>query len=184
MSRGRLIVVAGPSGVGKGSVISAVLSKRPQTWPSVSTTTRPPRPGEIGGQDYFFVTESVFVADVTGNGFLEWAEYAGNRYGTARAPVLAHLAAGQNVILEIELAGARQVRATFPEAVLVLMKPPSMSVLRDRLAGRATETPEAMERRMTAAEIELAAADEFDYVLVNEDILETAQKLVQLIDEQ
>lgn len=184
MNGGHLFVVSGPSGVGKGSVISAAIAQRPRTWASVSTTTRQPRLGERDGHEYYFVTESAFRRDAAAGGFLEWAEYAGNLYGTARDPVQRNLTAGRNVILEIELAGARQVRAAFPAAVLVLIRPPSMAVLRERLAGRGTESAEIVERRMAAAKHELAAESEFDFVLVNEDIVETANELVDLLEGQ
>jgi len=181
---GRLIVVSGPSGVGKGSVIAAAIAQRPETWTSISTTTRQPRPAEQEGREYFFVTKADFEREVASGGFLEWAEYADNLYGTAREPVDQNLASGRNVILEIELAGARQVRAAFPTAVLVLIRPPSMADLRERLIGRGTEPSEVVERRLATARHELAAESEFDYVLVNEDIGATASELVDLLDGQ
>lgn len=179
---GRLFVVSGPSGVGKGSVIAEVLQRRSDLWVSVSTTTRAPREGEVSGKDYEFVTAKEFADEVRAGRFLEWAEYAGNSYGTARAAVDGRLSAGSSVILEIDLEGARQVREADPAAVLVLIVPPDRAELEARLRGRGTESSEQLEQRMAAAERELAAANEFDHVIVNEEISATANDLIQLIE--
>lgn len=176
--RGRLLVVSGPSGVGKSTVVRALLVEAPEAWLSVSATTRPARPGEVDGVDYFFVDASGFDAMVAGGDLLEWAEFAGNRYGTPRGPVEEHRAAGRPVILEIEVAGARQVRRAVDDALLVFLAPPSWEILSARLLGRGTESEESVVRRLEAARLELAAQDEFDVVVVNAEVSDTVETLV------
>jgi guanylate kinase len=173
-----LIVVSGPSGVGKSTVVREVLGADPSIWLSVSATTRAIRPGEVDGESYFFVSADRFDELVATDGLLEWAEFAGNRYGTPREPVESRRAAGRTVLLEIELQGARQVRRAMPDARLVFLAPPSWDVLTARLTGRGTEDPATVERRLEAARTELAAADEFDTVLVNADVGECARSLL------
>ena len=173
-----LVVVSGPSGVGKSTVVAAALRLEPRIWLSVSATTRAPRPGEQDGREYFFVSAEEFDRLIATDGLLEWAAFAGNRYGTPRGPVEAHQAAGQPVLLEIELQGARQVRASVPGALLVFLAPPSWETLTERLVGRGTESDEAVAERLAHAQQELAAADEFDVVLVNADVEECARALV------
>jgi guanylate kinase len=167
-----LIVFTGPSGVGKGTVLKALLSRHPELNLSVSATTRTPRPGEVDGQHYYFMTRSQFEMMVAQNEFLEWAEFAGNLYGTPRAPVFEKIARGQQVILEIELEGARQVRKTAPDALQIFIKPPSLSELESRIRNRGQDSEEAIARRLARAQIELASEAEFDVCLTNE-ILET-----------
>ncbi|MDQ1691544.1 MAG: guanylate kinase [Pseudonocardiales bacterium] len=178
----RLTVLSGPSGVGKGTVVAEVRRLYPHVWVSVSCTTRKPRPGESDGVQYYFLTDAQFDQLIVEDELLEYATFAGNRYGTPRKPVDQHLAAGRPTVLEIELQGARQIRSSMPEAQFVLLAPPSMRELRDRLRGRRTEGPPDLEARMARAEIELAAADEFDQVIVNDDVERAAAELVTLIE--
>lgn len=176
----RLVVVSGPSGVGKGTLVREVLAQNPSIWLSVSATTRGPRPGEVDGEHYFFLTAEEFQRRIDEDEMLEWAEFAGNRYGTPRGPVEEHLFEGRSVLLEIELEGARQVRTSFPDALLVFIAPPSMDELASRLRGRGTETEEAVAKRLARAEVELAAEPEFDVTLVNSTVPEAVAALLDL----
>lgn len=170
----RLVVVAGPSAVGKGTLVAALRVRRPDVWVSVSATTRSPRPGEVDGVHYFFVNDDEFDRMIADSELLEWAQVHGaHRYGTPRRPVVDKLDAGQSVVLEIDLQGARQVRDSMPDALFVFVEPPSFEALIDRLAARGTESETERERRLTTAKLELAAASEFDVTLVN-DILDDA----------
>ena len=178
---GRLTVLAGPSGVGKGSVIAAVRRRHPETWLSVSVTTRAPRPGESDGVEYHFVDEAEFSRMVAAGELLEHDAHLSASYGTPRAPVEEQLAAGGSALLEIDIEGARQVRAAMPEAHLVFLAPPSFDELARRLTGRGTEPPEKVRERLDRARIEMAAEDEFDVVLVNDDIERAADALVALM---
>jgi guanylate kinase len=179
----RLTVLSGPSGVGKRTVITALRREYPHIWVSVSCTTRAPRPGEVEGVDYYFVDRERFAKMVEAGELLEHAEFAGNCYGTPRQAVLDHLAAAVPTILEIELAGARQVRTSMPEARFVFLAPPSVDVLVQRLSGRGTETAAAIAARLEHAQVELAAEDEFDEVIVNNDVEQAAGELAALIAE-
>lgn len=173
----RLTVITGPSGVGKGTLVQRLLARHPQVWLSVSATTRAPRSGELEGRSYFFLTRVAFEQQVAAGGFLEWAEFAGNLYGTPRQPVEAHLAEGRPVLLEIELEGARQVRNTFPDAFQLFIKPPSFAELERRIRARGTDSTEAIQRRLERAHVELAAEAEFDAALVNGDLEEALAEL-------
>ncbi|TWH72516.1 guanylate kinase [Modestobacter roseus] len=174
-------MLSGPSGVGKGTVVAEVRRRHPEVWVSVSVTTRKPRPGEVDGEHYLFVENDYFDWLIAQDGLLEWAEYAGNRYGTPVAPVEEQLASGSPALLEIELQGARQVRDRAPEAQLVFLAPPSWGELVSRLAGRGTEAPEVQSRRLALAQAELDAAGEFDVVVVNDDVARAADELVSLL---
>jgi guanylate kinase len=179
----RLTVLSGPSGVGKGTVVARVRALYPHVWVSVSWTTRAPRPGERDGVEYRFVTRDQFRALVEAGELLEYAEFAGNLYGTPREPVRARLAEGKPTLLEIDLQGARQVRAAMPDAQLVFLAPPSWDELERRLSGRGTEVSAAVAARLQQARVELAAAEEFDAVVVNDDVDRAAAAVVALIED-
>ena len=178
----RLVVLAGPTAVGKGTVAAYVRDHHPDVWLSVSLTTRPPRPGETDGVHYHFVTQERFDALVAQGEMLEYAVVHGTHsYGTPRRPVLDALAAGRMALLEIDLQGARQVRWTMPEALFVFLAPPSWDVLVERLVGRGTEDAAERERRLATARVELAAQNEFDVTIVNDDVRRAADELVHLM---
>ena len=166
----RLTVLTGPSGVGKGTLVTRLRERHPSLWLSVSATTRAPRDGERDGEHYFFHTRDRFDALVAEGGLLEWAEFAGNCYGTPLQPVEAQLAEGSPVLLEIELEGARQVRRSFPQAFQIFLAPPSFDALEQRIRGRGTDSEEAIQKRLARARHELEAQAEFDAVVVNDDL--------------
>jgi guanylate kinase len=177
--RGILIVMSGPGGVGK-STITRELRNDPRFWISISATTRDPRPGEREGFDYFFYNDTKFDQMIAGSQFLEWAEFAGSRYGTPKEPIEHWLDLGKNVLLEIEIEGARQVRAVDPQAILVFIAPPSWEELKVRLTGRGTDSPDRQAARLALAQIEMAAASEFDHILVNHEVGPLIEELVSL----
>lgn len=179
--RSRLTVVSGPSGVGKSSVVAEARRRRPEIFASVSVTTRPPRPGEREGEHYYFVDRETFAEMIASGQLLEHAEYAGNGYGTPAGPVRQALENRRPALLEIELQGARQVRAAMPDALLVLLAPPSWQALVDRLSGRATEDAAVLQRRLAAARTELDAAPEFHAVVYNDDVGRAAEELLALM---
>ncbi len=181
--RGRLVVLAGPSAVGKSTVVKVLRERVPNLLFSVSATTRDPRPGEVDGHDYHFVSRAEFDRMIDAGDLLEWADIHGGlqRSGTPAAPVREALDAGRPVLVEVDLAGARAVRTAMPEAVLAFLAPPSWEVLVERLTGRGTETDDVVARRLDTARTELAARDEFDVVVVNEDVDRACDELVSLL---
>ncbi|WP_404787514.1 guanylate kinase [Altericista sp. CCNU0014] len=176
-----LIVFTGPSGVGKGTVLRAILGHHPELHLSVSATTRSPRPGEVEGKHYYFLTRSQFEAMVAQDELLEWAEFAGNLYGTPRQPLLDRIAQGQRVILEIELEGARQVRQTAPDALQIFIAPPSLEELETRIRKRGQDTDAAIARRLARAKVEIASAHEFDVQIVNDNFERTVKTLEEVL---
>nr|WP_235929116.1 guanylate kinase [Marisediminicola senii] len=178
----RLVVLAGPTAVGKGTVSTYIRENYPDVHLSVSATTRKPRPGEVHGVNYFFLSDDEFDTLVENDEMLEWATvHNAFRYGTPRGPVLEAMAEGMSVLLEIDLQGARQVRGTMPQAVLVFLLPPTWEELVRRLIGRGTESTEEQQRRLATAKVELAAQDEFDYRVVNSDVGTAASEVVDLM---
>lgn len=179
----RVFVITGPSGVGKGTVIKALRQRHPELGLSVSATTRDPRAGEVDGEHYHFLTPDEFDRRVAAGEFVEHAAYSGNQYGTLRSELQRRSADG-GVVLEIELQGARQIRAAMPEAVQIFIAPPSPEHLRERLVGRGTDSPEAIERRLAVAEEELAAIGEFEHVVVNDQIERAVDELDRIVSGQ
>lgn len=178
----RLVVLAGPTAVGKGTVVRALRDLAPEVYVSVSATTRDPRPGEVDGVHYHFIPMEEFVRRVEAGDFLEWAVVHGqNRYGTLRGPVDERLAQGEPVLLEIDLQGARQVKETMPDAHFVFLSPPSWDELVNRLVGRGTEDEEERERRLATARKEMAAVEEFDQVIVNDTVDRAARELLGVL---
>lgn len=179
---GNLFVVSGPSGAGKGTLLSQVIERIPDAWVSVSATTRSPRPGEIEGVHYFFLDTDHFKSLVEQDGFLEWAQVHDNYYGTLKQSVIDHMNAGDQVILEIDVQGALQVRKALPEAHLVFIEPPSLEELERRLRQRGTETEDVISSRMKTAEVELAQKMEYNVQVVNDDLERAVDELVEVIN--
>ena len=174
---GKLFVISGPSGAGKGTIVNAVMDQADPsgTALSISMTTREPRPGEEDGVNYFFVTKEEFRRQIEAGGFLEYAEVYDHYYGTPKSKVMEKLNQGKDVILEIDIQGALNVKKAFPEGVLIFILPPSMEVLRSRLTGRGTDAPEVIERRLSKTRGELAFIDRYDYGVVNDDLEEAVE---------
>ena len=177
----RVVVITGPSGVGKGTLIRALRDQIPELELSVSATTRPPRPGEVHGTDYWFLSREAFDRKVASGGFVEWAEYSGNKYGTLRSELELRVADDRPVLLEIEVQGARQVAEAMPEALRIFVAPPSAETLRTRLVGRGTDDPEQISRRLAVAEDELAAKPEFPVVVVNDRLEDAIAELTRVV---
>ncbi len=181
MPSGKLIVITGPSGVGKGTIVKSLTREYPQLYLSVSATNRKPRPGEIDGRDYFFLSREEFESAIAEGEFLEWAEYAGNYYGTPKTKVQELIDSGKWVLLEIELVGARIVSQIFPDAVRIFLLPPSIQELETRLRTRGKDPESAIEKRLLRAKEEIAASKEFDIRIVNEDLATAIQDVTQVI---
>ena len=170
MSVGKLIVITGPSGVGKGTIVRSLLHNHPELYLSVSTTTREPRPGEVEGIDYYFVSRAEFEQAIAAGELLEWAEYAGNYYGTPKARVQEQLDQGKWVLLEIEVVGAREIAKIFANALRLFILPPSITELEQRIRERGTNSEASIAQRLAIAQAEIAASDEFDLAIVNQDL--------------
>lgn len=179
---GNLFVISGPSGAGKGTLLSKVIERIPDAWVSVSATTRNPRPGEEEGVHYYFLDKDHFLELVNHDGFLEWAKVHDNYYGTLKESVLEHMKAGEQVILEIDVQGALQVRNVIPEAHLVFIEPPSLEELERRLRSRGTESDDVISSRMKTAEVELAQKMEYDILVVNDDLEQAVNELTAVIN--
>lgn len=169
-NHGKLILITGPSGVGKGTIVKHLVNQHPQVFLSISATTRLPREGEVNGKDYYFLSKTDFQQMIEDNQLLEWAEYNGNYYGTPKQPVTEQIQRGKIVILEIEVIGARQVKNNFPSATRIFILPPSLSELEQRLRGRATDSESAILKRLDKAKGEIEAASEFDYQIINDQL--------------
>lgn len=176
-----LTLITGPSGVGKGSLVQKLLERNQEFWFSISATTRSPRKGEIDGEHYYFLEKNKFEDLIKNNGFLEWAEFAGNLYGTPISEIKGKLDNGISVVMEIELQGARQVRKSCPEAFQIFISPPSIDELEKRIRGRGTESEEDIRKRLKKAVEELNAANEFDAVVINDDFDQALLELEKLI---
>ena len=182
MGTPRLFVISGPSGAGKGTLLSLVREQRPDLGLTVSATTRSPRPGDVNGVTYHFLTDSEFVSKVEAGEFLEWADVHGHKYGTLKSEVDSRIADGKSVILEIDVQGAFNVKRIYPSAVLIFIKPPSLEVLERRLRGRGTEDEASVELRLTNARREMDLADRYDARVVNDDLDRAAAELARIFD--
>ena len=180
----KVFVITGPSGVGKGTLIKELCQRVPDLELSISATTRQPRAGERDGVDYHFLSPEEFARRREQNDFLEFAAYSGNHYGTLRSEVEGRLDAGHSVVLEIEVQGAQQVRAAKPDSIQIFIAPPDPEVLRERLAGRGTDSDDAIDKRLETAEIELASQGDFDHLIVNDDLETAAGELAGIVSEE
>ena len=177
----KLIIITGPSGVGKGTVVKELLGKDKNIWLSVSATTRSPRMGEKDGENYYFISDEKFKDMIDKKEFLEWAQFAGNYYGTPLSTVNEKIEKGFIVLLEIEVEGAKQIKEKFPESLSIFLLPPSKEELEKRIRNRGTEKEEAIDRRLSRADYEIASSDEFDFVLTNHDVDETVKEVFKII---
>ncbi len=182
MNKGKLVVVSGPSGCGKGTVLKEVLKSRDNIFYSVSATTRKPREGEINGVHYFFITKEEFLSEIEAGGMLEYAEYVGNFYGTPKKKVEEELEKGNDVILEIETKGAEKIRKAVPEALFIFILPPSVEELASRLKGRGTESEEVIKERLETAKTELASKSEYDYIVINDEVKRASEEILEIIN--
>ncbi|AFZ46934.1 guanylate kinase [Cyanobacterium stanieri PCC 7202] len=180
-NQGKLFVITGPSGVGKGTLVRSLLKAHPDLFISISATTRQPRKGEKNGKDYYFLTVEEFESMIEEENLLEWAQYAGNYYGTPKQPVVEQIAQGKTVILEIELLGARQVKENFADSELIFILPPSEEELEKRLRGRGSDSEEAIKKRLARAKEEIVAQDEFNYKIVNDQLERAIAQLEEII---
>lgn len=180
-NKGNIFVISGPSGVGKGTLLNKLLEKHPEISLSVSATTRNPREGEVEGVNYYFLQKPEFQRKIEQGEFLEWAEFAGNYYGTPIKPIQNTVAEGKDVILEIEVQGAMQVKDKLPDAVLIFIMPPSFDDLKSRLTNRATESQEAIEKRLSIVKSELEKVEEFDYKVINDNVDRALSELEEII---
>ena len=177
----RLIIITGPSGVGKGTVVKKLLDRNKDIWLSISATTRNPRIGEKDGENYYFISDEKFKDMIDKKEFLEWAQFAGNYYGTPISTVNEKIEKGFIVLLEIEVEGAKQIKEKFPEALSIFLLPPSKAELEKRIRNRGTEKEEAIDRRLSRANYEIASSDQFDFVLTNHDVDETVKEVFKII---
>ncbi len=181
MNKGKLVVVSGPSGCGKGTVLKEVLGSDDNIFYSVSATTRNPREGEINGVHYFFITKDEFLSEIASGGMLEYAEYVGNFYGTPKRKVEEELEKGKDVILEIETEGAKKIRKTVPEALFIFIAPPSVEELASRLKGRGTEPEEVINKRLETAMAELALKSDYDFIVINDEVKRASEEILEII---
>ncbi len=177
----KLIIITGPSGVGKGTIVKELLDRNKDIWLSISATTRNPRMGEKEGENYYFISDERFKDMIDKKEFLEWAQFAGNYYGTPLSTVNEKIEKGFIVLLEIEVEGAKQIKEKFPEALSIFLLPPSKAELEKRIRNRGTEKEEAIDRRLSRADYEIASSDEFDFVLTNHDVNETVKGVFKII---
>ena len=177
----KLIIITGPSGVGKGTVVKELLDRNKDIWLSISATTRNPRIGEKNGENYYFISDERFKDMIDKKEFLEWAQFAGNYYGTPLSTVNEKIEKGFIVLLEIEVEGAKQIKEKFPESLSIFLLPPSKAELEKRIRNRGTEKEEAIDRRLSRANYEIASSDEFDFVLTNHDVDETVKGVFKII---
>jgi len=184
MKPGLLIVVSGPAGVGKGTVVSQVRSKNKDVVFSVSATSRSPRPGEIDGENYYFVSRKQFEEMIKNNELLEWVEYCGNYYGTPKAYVEAEMARGHIVILEIDVEGAGNIKMQYPQSISIFITPPTLEELRNRITKRGTESTEIIEERMKRAKKELDHINEYDYIIINDTVEKSTEEFLQILERE